>query len=148
PGSNTNDHQFGLAVGGPVRRNRTFFFANYEGARRTSVGGGQIVTVPTDRMRAGDFSANGFVVRDPLTGAPFPGNVIPSERIDPAARRVLDLFYPRATLAPVANGLGRAQQFVNLSTVSDRADVRGDHQLSPGDFLFLRVSWQRTDPGT
>ncbi len=147
-GSNTHDHQFGIAIGGPVRKNRTFFFANYEGARRTSVGGGQIVTVPTDRMRAGDFSANSFVVRDPLTGAPFPGNVIPPDRIHPSARRVLDLFYPHATLAPVANGLGRAQQFVNLSTVSDRADARGDHQLSLRDSLFLRVSWQHTDPGT
>lgn len=148
PGSNTHDHQFGIALGGPVRKNKTFFFANYEGARRTSVGGGQIVNVPTDRMRAGDFSANSFVVRDPLTGTPFPGNVIPFDRIDPSARSVLDLFYPHATLAPIANGLGRAQQFVNLSTRSDRADVRGDHEITPRDSLFLRVSWQRTDPGT
>ncbi|MEQ1757228.1 MAG: TonB-dependent receptor [Vicinamibacterales bacterium] len=147
-GSNTSDRQYGVTVGGPIKRNRTFVLASFEGARRTSVGGGGIVNVPTARMRAGDFSANTFIVRDPRTGLPFPGNVIPSDRIHPAAKRMLDLFYPSANLTPLSNGVGRSQQFVNLRTERDRGDLRVDHELSSRDSLVARGSWQGTDPGT
>ena len=148
PGSDTSDHQYGIAVGGPLQTGRTFFFAAFEGLRRSSVGGGSIVSVPTDRMRAGDFSGNTFQVRDPRTGQPFPGNVIPSERVDAAASRVLEFFYPRANLPALANGVGRSQQFVNLETAQDRWDVRVDHERSPRHSIFGRVSWQDLDAGS
>ena len=148
PGSATSDHQFGITIGGPIKRNRTFLLASYEGLQRSSVGGGSIIAVPTDAMRTGDFSANTFVIRDPRTGQPFLGNVIPRDRIDPAAARVLEVFYPRANLAPLANGVGRNQQFVNFSATQQRWDARLDHELSSRDSVFGRVSWLGRDPGT
>ena len=104
PNADTHDYRYGLSFGGPVARNRTFFFANYEGSKLKSLGGGSQAIVPTAAMRNGDFSANTFVVRDPVTGVQFPGNRIPADRIDPSARRILDFFYPLPNQANLAAG--------------------------------------------
>ena len=93
-----------MSLGGPIVTNRTFFFGNYEGSKLKALGGGSQAIVPTAAMRNGDFSANTFVVRDPLTGVQFPGNRIPADRIDPAARRILDFFYPLPNQANLAAG--------------------------------------------
>ena len=96
PNADTHDYRYGASLGGPVITNRTFFFGNYEGSRQKQLGGGAQAVVPTAAMRTGDFSGATFILRDPVTGAPFPGNRIPAERIDPAARRIIDFFYPAA----------------------------------------------------
>jgi hypothetical protein len=104
---------FGGTIGGPIRRNKVFFFGSYEGYKQ-SQNLFQAFSVPTDPLRAGDFSnaqnANGTlqVIYDPRTGnpdgsgrLPFPNNRIPADRISPIARRLLDL-YP----APNSGGTG------------------------------------------
>ena len=65
----TKKNQFGGSVGGPIVKNRWFFFGDYEGTRST-VGGSRLGTVPTDAARRGDFSAYGVAIFDPATGAP------------------------------------------------------------------------------
>ena len=95
----------GYHIGGPVilpkinaERNRLFFFWNQEFLPRTNPGSLQRRTMPTELERRGDFSqsfgTNGqlLVVRDPRTGQPFPGNVIPANRIDPNGQALLNLF--------------------------------------------------------
>jgi hypothetical protein len=147
PNSDTHDYRYGGSFGGPIVANRTFFFANYEGSRLKALGGGSQAIVPTAAMRAGDFSANTFTVRDPLTGVQFPGNRIPAERIDAASRRVLDFFYPlpnRPNLA--AGGYGTYRQILPLDRERDRTDGRIDHELSARDSIFTRFSWQGRDP--
>jgi hypothetical protein len=104
---------FGGTIGGPVRRERTFYFISYEGSRRRD-GAVRTLTVPTEAQKAGDFSQtynargiltpvydpatsdpeNGSVVRDP-----FPGNRIPPSRLDPVAVRIVS-FYPSPNRAP------------------------------------------------
>jgi hypothetical protein len=89
-------HQGGFTIGGPIVRNRLFFFGDYI---RTSDDLGRVnrYTIPTMAMRNGDFSASAVPIFDPLTGDPatgagrtqFPGNIIPADRISPTARRLL-----------------------------------------------------------
>ena len=98
-------------------------------------------------MRRGDFSGNSFVIRDPLTGVQFSGNRIPVERIDPAARRITDFFFPLPNQAQTSNGgFGTYRQILALSRARDRADVRIDHELNKSNSLFARFSWQNRDP--
>jgi len=91
-------NQFGGTVGGPVVRNRLFYFASYENTRdQRDVS--QTVSVPTLPMRLGNLSAAPNPIYDPMTGNPdgsgrtaFPGNVIPDNRIDPIARKIIGLM--------------------------------------------------------
>jgi hypothetical protein len=85
-------NQFGGAVGGPLRRNRLFLFSYFEGFRNRE---GQTDTraVPSGAQRNGDFSGDP-VIRAPTTGQAFGGNVIPPERLDPIARRILNDYVP------------------------------------------------------
>lgn len=165
-------NQFGVAVGGPVSiphlydgRNRTFFFADYEGSRIRS----QTVynvTVPTAAMRNGDFSAFlgnqigidalGNPVRqgqiyDPLTTrtvngqkvrTAFPGNIIPANRFSGVATKLLT-YYPSPTNGAAASNLSNV-----TATGSDtnRFDVRIDENINARNRLFGRYSEYRSAP--
>ena len=84
-------------------RNRTFFFVNYEGARIRR-GNTSTTTVPTARMREGDFTELGRTIRDPLTGNLFPNAIIPANRISPIARNAIRLAdYPLQNVAGIRN---------------------------------------------
>ena len=147
PNADTHDHRFGASLGGPIITNRTFFFGNYEGSRLKALGGGAQAAVPTAAMRNGDFSAATFVVRDPLTGAAFPGNRIPAERLDPAAVKIVNFFYPLPNQSnTTTGGFGAYRQILPLSRDRDRTDLRIDHELTSKDSVFVRTSWQRRDP--
>ena len=97
-------------------------------------------------MRAGDFSGTTIAVKDPLTGLPFPGNVIPANRLDPSAQNIVNFFYPLPNQGTLATGMGVYQQFVPETANRHRADLRIDHEASSKDSLFLRASYQRRDP--
>ena len=90
-----NANSFGLSGGGPMARNRAFFFGTYEGVRRPNeVTLSQIV--PPDAWRGGDLSSIASGIRNPFTGQPFPGNRIP---VNAVSARLLDSFYPRQNQA-------------------------------------------------
>lgn len=145
-------NQFGFTFGGPIRRDRTFFFADYQGSR-DHLGSTNRATIPTMAFREGDLSASTTTIYDPATGnpdgtgrLPFPGNRIPANRISPIARRILS-FVP----APNLPGLGTNFE---KNTVRDKTihgfDIRVDHQFSQRDLFFMRYSFQRPvvfDPG-
>src|SRR5262245_7981630 len=87
-------NQFGGTLGGPIVRNKLFFFGSYEGTNDRQRAQ-RFGTVPTAAMRRGDFSASPTPIYDPLTGAangtgrtPFPGNVIPQGRLDPIVQKL------------------------------------------------------------
>jgi hypothetical protein len=146
PNSDTHSHRWGMSLGGPLATSKTFFFANYEGSNQKAIYGGGRGNVPTAAMRNGDFSGANFTIRDPLTGLPFPGNVIPADRIDPVAQRILNYFYPLPNQGTLSSGMGVYQQFVPQTSNRHRADLRLDHEASSKDSLFLRGSYQYRDP--
>jgi hypothetical protein len=97
-------------------------------------------------MRSGDFRGTAITVRDPLTGQPFPNNVIPANRLSPAAQKIMDYFYPLPNQGLLASGYGVFQEFVPITRKRQRADLRFDHEASPNDSIFLRASYQNRDP--
>jgi outer membrane receptor protein involved in Fe transport len=132
-------NQFGGSLGGPIVKNRLFFFANYEGSRTTSTIT-QLATVPTAAMRQGNFSAlNPIYDPGTTTGGtrqPFPGNVIPAGRLDPAAQVLLELV-PLPNRPGIANNyLGQAER----DREDDQVNLRLDYSMEGGNLLFGRLS--------
>ncbi|MEO5742392.1 MAG: carboxypeptidase regulatory-like domain-containing protein, partial [Vicinamibacterales bacterium] len=91
-------NQYGAALGGPIARDKTFYFASYSGLRQEETYYRNTAVVPTTLERAGDFSLSAVKPRDPATAVAFPGNAIPAARIDPAAKAIQDKYVPLANL--------------------------------------------------
>ena len=161
-------NQFGADVGGPVRKDKTFFFAGYEGYRARQ-GNLFSETVPTPAEMQGDFSgylnASGaqIPIYDPLTQcgqysnpacgsgtvqrAPFPNNVIPANRINPVATKILG--FPEYALPNTAG-----QKFTNNFNYArnaatggdnDQLNIRGDHQINSKQRLLARYTRWRSN---
>jgi hypothetical protein len=141
-------NEFGGTVGGAIRKDRTFFFADYQGIRvaqpRTSIS--TIATLAQrDMVATGNFAALGTQVFDPFTltnnlRTPFPGNQIPRTRLDPASQKLFALL-PDPT-SPAAN-----RNFAFNPTqrqTTDQFDVRLDQNVGSADRLFFKYSWDNT----
>ena len=133
-------NQFGFAVGGPVVRDKTYFFAGTDFFRDRE-GLSELSTVPTPEERQGNLSALGVTVANPFTGKPFMGNVIPPGLISPLAPDVLKMF-------PNPNLPGLSDNYL-ASPVQSENDTQGtyrlDHRLSTSDDLTARYSFGTVD---
>lgn len=90
-------NQFGGSIGGPILKNKLFFFGSYQGTQSHDITEGNSATVPTAAERSGDFSSVGRQLVNPSTGAPFPGNQIPASDFAPASVKLLSLIPVPAT---------------------------------------------------
>jgi hypothetical protein len=119
---------------------RSFYFINAEGLNGREADT-RLAHVPTALERAGDFSASGLTVRDPFTGLPFPGNVIPASRMSAAGVAAANLY-------PQPNR-GNAQTNFVSSPLADRRAVqftiKTDHTVWRGSPLMFRYSFSRDD---
>jgi hypothetical protein len=147
PKPDFSQHQFGATAGGPIVRGKTFFFANFQGMR-VRQGQTYLSTVPSELMRSGNFSELNRQIFDPLTGLPFPGNIIPQSRFDPAARNVLNQLIPAPNLPGTRNASGQLinNYLINPNTLrqDNQFDVKVDHAVSQNNRLFVRYSFQKT----
>jgi hypothetical protein len=130
-------HQFGGSAGGPIRKDRTFFFADYERTRLRE-GITRLTTVPTAQERAGDFSASAFPAPvDPASGFPLPGGRIPPFFINPIGAAVAGLY-------PLPNRSGAAANFVSSPAARDdvhQTDLKVEHNLTSSMRAMARYSF-------
>lgn len=154
PYSFTTNHQakspfkwndYGFELDGPIRipkivdgKNRLFFMANYEAFRKRQ-NFQSIYSVPTAAMFHGDYSALTTTIYDPLTKQPFPGNIIPSNRLDPISQKLLQYYAP-ANIA----GNGLQNNFVRSDSAPQNRDgfvLRMDFVESSKSQWAGRYSW-------
>jgi len=147
PKPDFSQHQFGGTMGGPIIRDKTFYFFDYQGYR-VSQGQTYLSTVPSAKMRAGDFSELNRVIYNPVTHLPFAGNVIPQALWDPAAKNILGQLIPEPNTAGVlsANGQTINNYLINptLERQDNQIDVKVDHSLTSANRFFTRYSYEKT----
>jgi hypothetical protein len=165
-------NQFGGTLGGPVIKNKLFFFMDYQGLRLNQPQGSSVGTVPTDLMRTGDFSellcgsetattcpastqlSTPVHIKDPTTGLQFMGsgaqpNVIPTGRVNSVGMAYLNAF-PQPNCSPsIDSRCGTIiNNYVNSSNLVEDwndFDVRVDYSASSRDQFFVRYSWGKDD---
>ena len=136
-------NQFGAVVAGPVRRDKTFFMAGYEGQRSAIERAGTAVVL-TAEQRRGDYTGAAPVI-DPLNGQPFPNNVIPQARLNPVSVNIINNFSPLPNIPGAINFGGVTQDVTDINQVLARVD----HVLSSKDQLSLHYIYAgRTFPNT
>ncbi len=143
PKNPLRSNQFGFEVDGPLvipklydGHNKTFFMGAYEGVRAESLSA-TFGSVPTALMRQGNFSEISTAVKNPLTGLPFSGNIIPQSQLSPVALKLLDFF-------PTANGSGTANNVQTNGSNKDNIDQflgRVDQNVSNKIRLYARYNW-------
>jgi hypothetical protein len=148
------DNDFGGGIGGPIRRDKLFFSAAYEGLRNN-----QPLAInpnlPTLAFRVGDFSSllnqtAPIVIKNPYTGQPFANNVItPSLLLTPqslAAQKWQSMFYPAPNYGTASQYTGNYRESVPQSIYSNRFDLRFDANLAPSNSAFVRFTYNRASP--
>ena len=141
---------FGGTLGGPVIKNRLFFFTDYQGTLQRT-GGGATAAVAPVAWRTGNLSSLTTAIIDPLTGQPFPGNIIPTSRIvNPAAKALFAdaSLYPLPSRLDPSTGVG----IFNTTTLSKidghQFDVKIDARLTDKDNVSARYSFANFEEGT
>jgi len=142
-------NEFGGTIGGPIRKDKTFYFADYQGIRLRQPRS-IVSSIPTIAHRgmisSGDFSGLGVSIFDPENVSnglrvPFPGNRIPTARLDPAALRITSLL-------PTPTSSAATRNFVFNPTIeqrTDQFDVRLDHNIGQSDRVFFKYSYDNTN---
>jgi hypothetical protein len=147
PKPDTHYYLFAGSLGGPIRRDQTFFWASFEGYR-TRTARNTILFLPTERERQGDFSQSGLTIYDPLTTRPdgqggyvrdpFPGNVIPSDRLNPVASAVLGYL-------PLPSSGNTKQAVAELQDVANQATLKLDHRFGDRLQSSLTYAWYESE---
>lgn len=131
-------NNYGGTIGGPIKRNKLFYFYSFDGTRQRD-GAVGTYDVPTAAMKGGDFSTSGTTIYDPLTGTPdgkgrtaFAGNIIPANRFSPQALKIQS-YYPAANLSGTqANYFASAVPAFNR----DYNDIKINYNLSDKQQVF------------
>ena len=141
--------QSGFTLGGPIKRDRTFFFGDYMHTI-DQLGRTTRANIPTMAFRNGDFSGAPTIIYDPATGnpdgtgrTPFPGNVIPANRISPIARSILQNM-PEPNLGAALGQINYQAPYVRDKTTK-QFDVKINQQIGNKDQVSARLSFQKPE---
>jgi hypothetical protein len=146
-------NQYGGTIGGPIIKNKTFFFFDMQFTKQRGTSAFNNLTVPSPEFREGDFSSlvvnnRPVIIYDPETTSgpnnqrqPFPGNRIPAARISPAAKNVQAL-YP---LPQINSNFANYTNFGSVRNDDYEYDIKIDHNFSDTDKIFGRYSGRKTD---
>jgi hypothetical protein len=138
-------NDFGGTIGGPIKKDKTFWLFNYEGTRtrreQTLLG-----TIPTPAMLGGDLSRDvegnpAPVIVDPFTKQPLPGNIIDPSRIDPISQAYLDVFY--TPVQPNRSGAFNLINTLPLELDTNQFTARVDHRFSANTSIYGRFSYSK-----
>lgn len=134
-------NEFGATLGGPIKRDKLFFFIDYQGERFDTPASEGGFTVMTALERQGNFSellSQGFQLKNPLTGANYPNNVIPLSQLSPAALKIVNSqYYPAPSNGNLVNNQTNTS---HTQTNADQGDGRADWNVSDKDRVFGRYS--------
>jgi hypothetical protein len=134
-------NQFGAVVSGPVVKDKTFFMVGWESQRDVRQAAGTNITL-TPEQRRGDFSAVSGRITDPFTGDPFPGNIIPTSRLNPVSVNLANTYLPLPNQSGAVNYAFLSQPTTNW----DQALTRWDHRYSDKDQVaghYMLQSYRR-----
>lgn len=127
---------FGVSASGPIKRNKTLFFFNYEGRRQID-SPTVVQNVPTDAERRGDFSATKTPITD-FRGTPFPGNRIPVTQLDPIGAK-LAAYYPSPNVPGAQSGKANFVANDPTNTLVDAYVARIDHTFNDNNRIYGRL---------
>ncbi|MBK9169583.1 MAG: carboxypeptidase regulatory-like domain-containing protein [Bryobacterales bacterium] len=144
-------NNFGFSIGGPVIKNKMFFFGTYEGERQRIPA---IITpnMPTTLMRQGDFSqllqqANPILVRNPFADrTPFANNVIPASLLNQGSVRWQDRFFPLPNFGPSNLTVANYRDTIAQQIQHNQYDLRVDYSVTNNNNLYVRWSWKNSQP--
>ncbi len=134
-------NEFGGSVGGPIVRNRTFFFGSYQGLRQRQTDFKNSASIPDAAMRQGDFSGSKISPKDPLTGVAFPGQMIPTSRLDPTTQAIMAKWMPLPNLPGVSGSSANYETQYPKPTDQDEVMANVTHQINQNQ--LLKVSYFR-----
>jgi Carboxypeptidase regulatory-like domain/TonB dependent receptor len=124
-----HQNEFGASIGGPIKKNKIFFFGNYDGYRFVSATAPAFQAIPTSAERTGDFGAFPQVIYDPTSAAgtavrtPFPNNAIPSNHISPISQSLAS-YLPAPTNSAITNNyLAVLPQTINNDSTTNKVDL-------------------------
>lgn len=133
------------SIGGPIKKDKLFFFADYEGLRSRS----QAVIdddTPLPPWTTGNFSdllSQGVTIVNPYSGQPFSGNQIPSGMINPVAQKVQNIFFPAPNSGPPGLQVGNWTGLYSTYSDMDSVDARVDYNISGKDRIYGRYTYHR-----